>query len=80
MSHSNDDLPLTMADLDRVRADLQQSIRHTEEMLERTEVLLMAAALLSHGKALQLMQAEERSAQREPGFAPWLKASRASTN
>lgn len=59
MSDKPDDLPLTMADLERVRFDLQASIRHTEEMLRRTESLLIAAALLKKGVAIRLLQIDE---------------------
>jgi hypothetical protein len=58
----HEDLPLTLADLERVRADLRDSIRHTEAMLARTEALLMATALLSHAKSLDLLAEEDRSA------------------
>jgi hypothetical protein len=56
MHDTKNDLPLTLADLERVRADLQASIRHTEEMLQRTESLLIAAALLKNGVAIRLLQ------------------------
>jgi hypothetical protein len=52
MGKTPDEPPLTMADLERVRADLRLSIRHTEELLARTETLLTAVALIAQGKSL----------------------------
>ena len=80
MSNENEDLPLTMADLERVRTDLQASIRHTEEMLQRTEALLIAAALLKNGVAIRLLQLDETgvSTPFRPGTA--LDPARLSTN
>lgn len=80
MNSDHDKLPLTLADLERVRADLEDSMRHTEAMLERTEALLLAAALLSHGNTLDLMQAETRNG-KTVGPTAWRMAPpRASTN
>ncbi len=58
MRSTRTDLPLTLADLERVRADLQDSVRHTEELLERTQMLLLAAALLKNGVAIRLLQVD----------------------
>jgi hypothetical protein len=58
MSSTHDDLPLTQADLERVRADLQGSIRHTEELLQRTQTLILAVALLKYGVAIELVDVE----------------------
>ena len=80
MNSDHDNLPLTLADLERVRADLEDSVRHTEAMLERTEALLLAAALLSHGNTLDLMQAETRNGKAVGPTAWRLAPPRASTN
>jgi hypothetical protein len=58
MGSANEDIPLTLADLERLRIDLQKSMRHTEEMLERTQTLMLAAALLKYGVAIRLLQVD----------------------
>jgi hypothetical protein len=58
MADADPDLPLTLADLERVRADLEDSVRHTESMLARTEALLLVTALLSRGRILDVMRIE----------------------
>jgi hypothetical protein len=80
MSDKSDDLPLTMADLERVRSDLQASIRHTEEMLQRTESLLIAAALLKNGVAIRLLQFDGPFASHPPPPPSALDSARISTN
>jgi hypothetical protein len=80
MNHDDDDPPLTLADLERVRADLRDSIRQTEAMLARTEALLMASALLAHAKALDLLAEEDRALRLHGMIPARFEAPHGSTN
>jgi hypothetical protein len=80
MSDTSGDLPLTMADLERVRSDLQASIRQTEEMLQRTESLLIAAALLKNGVAIRLLTLDDPLSAPPPPPGSALDPARVSTN
>lgn len=69
---SDDDPPLSMEELEKIRFDLQASIHKTEEMLAKLEALLIAAALLKQGQILPPPDAP--GAPGAPGASGWKSA------
>ena len=57
---STDDPSLSMEELERIRAELQSSIRNAQEMLAHAEALLIAAAMIRQTQAASAIDTPSR--------------------